>query len=78
LAILYDVHKTAPPPIYLGSGSGLSEPGLAWSPGSGVDPSILVKRYPDPEQLVLWDDDDVPWVYWASVRQEELALSGFR
>lgn len=70
LAVLYATHKTAPLPLYLSGGSGLGEPGLAWSPGSMVDPSILVKRHPEPEQMVLWDLDEVSWVYWSQVRDE--------
>jgi hypothetical protein len=71
LAVLYVAAKTAPPPIYLGSGSGLGGgpgDGLAWSPGSGVDPSIRVRRYPDPVQGDLWDSDDVPWSELARLR----------
>lgn len=70
LTVLYCTHKDAPPPLYLGCSSGLSGDGegLAWSPGSQVDPTILVKRFPEPKQEELWDADDVPWTYWSSVR----------
>ena len=71
LAVLYDTGVDAPPPIFLGHASGLGSPGLAWSPSSGVDPSILVKRYPPPEQMLLWDDDGVSWKYWSEVRASE-------
>jgi hypothetical protein len=77
LAVLYDVGRTAPPPLYLGSGSGLGGlpgDGLAFPPGSGIDPTIRVRRYPPAVQLELWDDDGVSWAelrrlsdaYWAS------------
>lgn len=78
LAILYDTGTTAPPPTYLGTGSGWVDvpgAGLAWSPGSGVDPTIRVQRWPDPEQMVLWDLDATPWTYWSAMREED-ALSG--
>lgn len=72
LSVLYNTGKDAPPPIFLGSRSGIDDgvlgAGLAWSPGSGVDPSIRVRRYPPAEQLVLWDADDVPWVWWSEMR----------
>lgn len=70
LSVLFDCHKTAPKPLFLSGGSGLSGAGegLAWSPGSMVDPTIKVRRYPDPEQMLLWDGDETPWTYWASVR----------
>lgn len=71
LAVLYDTHRTAPPPIYLWAGSGLDSvpgAGLAWTPSSGVGSTIRLRRHPDPEQMVLWDLDDVPWTYWSSVR----------
>lgn len=76
LAVLYSVGKDAPPPTYLGTGSGWGEgfpgSGLAWPPGSGVDPSIRVKRWPDPVQEELWDSDEIPWTYWSSVRASEI------
>lgn len=74
LSVLYNVHLDAPPPIYMGGGSGLGSSGLAWTCSSGVDPSIRVKRWPEPEQLELWDLDDVAWTYWAGVRELELDL----
>lgn len=70
LAVLYAVGKTAPPPIYLGSGSGLGGEGLAWTCGSGVDPSIPVRRFPEPVQAELWDGDGVSWVELARLRDE--------
>lgn len=80
LAVLYAVGKTAPPPLYLSGGSGLGgEGGLAWAPGSGVDPTIRVHRHPPAVQCELWDADDVPWAvlrdladeYWARRRERE-------
>jgi hypothetical protein len=73
LSVLYCTHKTAPPPLFLSGGSGLSGDGegLAWAPSSGVDPSIRVRRYPPPEQLEIWDSDGVSWMYWSSVRESE-------
>lgn len=71
LSVLYTVGADAPPPVFLGGGNGLWEmpgAGLAWSPGSGVDPRIKVQRWPDPEQMVLWDADEVPWMYWSAMR----------
>lgn len=73
LAVLYCTHKDAPPPLFLSGGSGLSGAageGLAWAPSSGVDPTILVRRFPPPIQEELWDGDDVPWTYWSRVRDE--------
>lgn len=72
LAVLYDTHRSAPPPIFLGGGSGLGSSGLAWPCSSMVDPSIVVRRYPEPEQMVLWDSDLTPWTYWSEVRASEL------
>ncbi|WP_267681788.1 hypothetical protein [Nannocystis sp. SCPEA4] len=43
IAVLYWVGETAPPPTYLGTGSGWSwsdDDYTAWSPGSGVDPDV--------------------------------------
>lgn len=75
LAVLYSVGQDAPPPTYLGTGSGWGEgfpgSGLAWPPSSGVDPTILVKRWPDPVQEELWDSDEIPWTYWAEMRASE-------
>ena len=75
LSVLYDTHRDAPAPIYLGCGSGLDSgvpgAGLAFPCSSQVDPTIRVKRYPEPEQTVLWDEDLTPWVYWSQVREED-------
>lgn len=68
LAILYNVGKDAPPPIYLSGGSGLGGSGLAWTCGSGVDPSIPVRRFPPAVQIELWDGDGVSWIELAELR----------
>lgn len=80
LAVLYDTGLTAPPPTYLGHMIFEHVPGagLAWPPGSGVDPTIKVQRWPEPEQMELWDEDGVPWVEWSAMRAEDAALSGAR
>lgn len=74
LSVLYVAGLDAPPPTYLGGGNGLWEmpgAGLAWPPGSWVDPTIKVKRFPDPKQEELWDADGVAWTYWSSMRASE-------
>jgi hypothetical protein len=53
LSVLYTIGKTAPPPLYLGGGSGIDSvpgSGLSFPSGSGVDPTIRVRRFPDPVQ----------------------------
>jgi len=78
LTVLYDIGKTAPPPLYLGSCSGLGGgpgTGLAFSCSSQMDPTITVKRYPSPVQEELWDADDVPWTELARLRDEFYSLT---
>lgn len=74
LSVLYTTGLDAPPPIYMSGGSGLDGPpgsGLAWCPSSGIDPTIKVKRFPDPVQEELWDSDGVAWTYWSAMRASE-------